>query len=92
MTRVCAESVENRSRPVASGSAHWCHPNVLHLIFDDLRPDLGAYGHKWAHTPHLDALVREGIELDRHYTCEYCPVLYSKTPHKLVCPTCQPFL
>ena len=32
-------------------------PNVLLLIIDDLRPDLGAYGHRTAHTPHIDALA-----------------------------------
>ena len=32
-------------------------PNVLLLIIDDLRPDLGAYGHRTARTPHIDALA-----------------------------------
>ena len=32
-------------------------PNVLLLIIDDLRPDLGAYGHRTANTPHIDALA-----------------------------------
>ena len=32
-------------------------PNVFLLIVDDLRPDLGAYGHRTAHTPHTDALA-----------------------------------
>ena len=36
-------------------------PNVLHVIFDDLRPDLGAWGARWARTPHLDRLVRSGV-------------------------------
>jgi arylsulfatase A-like enzyme len=39
------------------------HPrlNFLHLVIDDLRPDLGAYGRAWARTPHLDALAARGV-------------------------------
>ena len=35
--------------------------DILHVIFDDLRPDLGAYGRRWARTPHLDALADSGV-------------------------------
>ena len=35
--------------------------DILHVIFDDLRPDLGAYGRRWARTPHLDALADGGV-------------------------------
>jgi len=34
--------------------------NVLLVIVDDLRPDLGIYGRSWAHTPHLDKLGGQG--------------------------------
>ena len=34
--------------------------NVLLVIVDDLRPDLGVYGRSWAHTPHLDKLGGQG--------------------------------
>ena len=34
--------------------------NVLLLIIDDLRPDLGAYGKKWARTPNMDTLAQRG--------------------------------
>ena len=36
-------------------------PFVLLVIVDDLRPDLGAYGRKWARTPHIDALSRRSV-------------------------------
>lgn len=36
-------------------------PNVLLLIVDDLRPDLGAYGHRTARTPHIDALAARSV-------------------------------
>ena len=43
-------------KKVARGSAR----NVLLVIVDDLRPDLGVYGRSWAHTPHLDKLGAQG--------------------------------
>lgn len=33
----------------------------MHVIFDDLRPDLGAYGRRWAQTPNLDKLAESGV-------------------------------
>jgi arylsulfatase len=37
------------------------HPNVLWLMSDEQRTDsLGCYGSRWAHSPHLDRLAREG--------------------------------
>jgi len=44
--------------------------NVLFLISDDLRTDLGAYGHALAQTPHLDQLARQGVQFERAY-CQY---------------------
>ncbi len=41
--------------------------NVLFIAADDLRPDLGAYGHAEAKTPHLDALARRGVQFERAY-------------------------
>ena len=43
-------------KKVARGSAR----NVLLVIVDELRPDLGVYGRTWAHTPHLDKLGAQG--------------------------------
>ena len=42
-------------------------PNILFIAADDLRPDLGAYGHREAKTPHLDALAKRGVTFDRAY-------------------------
>jgi len=41
-------------------------PNVLFIIVDDLRPELGCYGVK-AHTPNIDKLANEGILFERAY-------------------------
>lgn len=48
--------VGEHKQQVARGSAR----NVLLVIVDDLRPDLGVYGRTWAHTPHLDKLGAQG--------------------------------
>ena len=33
-------------------------PSILHVIIDDLRPELGAYGLEDRHTPHIDKLAK----------------------------------
>jgi hypothetical protein len=42
-------------------------PNILFLIADDMRPQLGCYGHDWMHTPHLDKLAATGVLFNRAY-------------------------
>ncbi|KAJ8604475.1 hypothetical protein CTAYLR_000958 [Chrysophaeum taylorii] len=42
--------------------------NVLLLVADDLRPELGAYGSSWMVTPHLDALARESLVFDAAFS------------------------
>ncbi|MHC4682429.1 MAG: sulfatase-like hydrolase/transferase [Planctomycetota bacterium] len=43
------------------------HPNVLFVAVDDLRPELGCYGHKIVHSPNIDRLAREGMKFNRVY-------------------------
>ncbi|MBW3629377.1 MAG: sulfatase-like hydrolase/transferase, partial [Gemmatimonadetes bacterium] len=43
-------------------------PNVLLILVDDLRPELGAYGVERAVTPHIDRLAAQGVVFDRAYT------------------------
>lgn len=45
-------------------------PNVLLLISDDLRTELGTYGSELAQTPNLDRLARTGVKFERAY-CQY---------------------
>lgn len=44
--------------------------NILFLMSDDMRPDLGAYGHALARSPNIDALAAAGVRFDRAY-CQY---------------------
>src|SRR5687768_1393894 len=47
-------------------------PNILLIVADDLGwADVGWHGGKFK-TPHMDRLVREGVELDRHYVQPVC--------------------
>ena len=48
-------------------------PNVLHLIADDMRPQLGAFGQSGMRTPRLDALAAGALAFDAAYTqFAYC--------------------
>jgi arylsulfatase A-like enzyme len=41
--------------------------NVLFVAVDDLRPELGCYGHKIVHSPNIDRWAREGMKFNRAY-------------------------
>jgi len=42
-------------------------PNVLFLLVDDLRPEVGAYGHEEMVTPSIDRLAASGLTFRRAY-------------------------
>jgi hypothetical protein len=48
-------------------------PNILHLVSDDMRPNLGCYGHEFMKTPNIDKLAATGLLFDFAYTnFAYC--------------------
>ena len=42
-------------------------PNILFISIDDLRPALGAYGDRYAISPHIDALAQEGFVFNQAF-------------------------
>ena len=42
-------------------------PNVLFIAVDDLRPEFGAYGKSYVHSPNLDRLAARGVTFTRAY-------------------------
>ena len=47
-------------------------PNVLFIVVDDLRPELGCYGMP-VHSPNIDQLARDGVLFERAYVqCALC--------------------
>ena len=51
----------------AAGSDRGKKPNVLFIAVDDLRPQLGCYGHKQMLSPNIDRLASEGVLFTRSY-------------------------
>lgn len=42
-------------------------PNILFILVDDLRPELGCYGKSYAKTPNIDRLASRGVVFQNHY-------------------------
>jgi arylsulfatase A-like enzyme len=56
---------------LAAQKASSPRPNVLFLMADDCRVELGCYASMFhAMTPHLDALAKSGVRFDRNY-CQF---------------------
>ena len=50
-------------------ATHAQSPNILYLMADDLRPQLGCYGHTYMQTPNLDFLAANALQFD--FACAY---------------------
>ena len=48
-------------------AAEASRPNVLFIIVDDLRPELGSYGDHYIHSPNMDRLADESVVFSRAY-------------------------
>lgn len=49
------------------GSAAGRRKNILFIAVDDLRPELGCYGHPMVKSPNIDKLAKSGVVFDRTY-------------------------
>ncbi len=50
-----------------SGMVHAQQKNVLFIAVDDLRPELGCYGHPQIKSPNIDKLAQSGVLFTRSY-------------------------
>src|SRR5918998_986246 len=64
--------------PLAAPAQQAPRPNVLFIAVDDLRPQLGCYGHAQMKTPHMDALAARGLLFNRAY-CQQAVCSPSRT-------------
>src|SRR5512137_2556270 len=53
--------------PVFADDTVMQKPNVLFIVVDDLRPELGCYGKGYIKSPNIDRLARTGMVFDRAY-------------------------
>ena len=63
-SRTCAEAQPEDATPAENTQ----RPNILLISIDDLRPDLGSYGHPIAKTPSLDSFAQSGLLFEQAYT------------------------
>ena len=42
-------------------------PNILFIVADDLRPELGCYGKTYIHSPNIDRIAAKGMVFNRAY-------------------------
>ncbi len=53
---------------MTGGAAEEKPPNVLFIVIDDLRPEVGVYGKPHMMTPNMDRLAAKGVQFKRAYS------------------------
>lgn len=64
---VTAVSLVGGALPAAAAESSQKKPNVLFLVVDDLRPELGCYGKNYIKSPNIDRIAKKGVVFDRAY-------------------------
>ena len=54
-------------RAAAAAGGPSAASGVVHMVFDDFRPDLPMYGQKFVHAPNLEAFANRSLVFDRAY-------------------------
>ena len=63
----CVSSLSGSSASAAPVSKQSDSPNVLFIIADDLRPELGCYGQAHIISPNIDAIAADGMRFTHSY-------------------------
>ena len=64
--------------PVVAAETAPQKPNVLFIVVDDLRPELGCYGKDYIKSPNIDGLAKSGMVFNRAY-CQQAVCSPSRT-------------
>jgi len=62
-----AFSLAAGSLPAGAANTALQKPNVLFIVVDDLRPELGCYGKDYIKSPNIDRIAKAGMVFDRAY-------------------------
>ena len=73
-----ALSLATGALSVSAAAATPPKPNVLFLVVDDERPELGCYGKDYIKSPNIDSLARSGMVFNRAY-CQQAVCSPSRT-------------